>query len=212
MTLPHETYLVTQQELSAGRSTTEIVEAAIAGGVDAIQLREKHASARDRYELGLDLRKRTREAGVTLFINDRVDIAVAVEADGVHLGDEDLPISAARELLGNEAIIGRSVSTVEGARAAESNGADYLGVGAVFATSSKNVADEQNSIGIERVGAIAESVKIPIVGIGGIDRGNAASVTAAGASGVAVISEITAAEDPEAATRDLRAAVKSSWA
>ncbi|MCH7662086.1 MAG: thiamine phosphate synthase [Euryarchaeota archaeon] len=208
MNTSYDLYLVTQQDLSEGRSTPEIVEAAIAGGVDAIQLREKHASARDRYELGLGLRKRTREAGVSLLVNDRVDIAAAIDADGVHLGDEDLPIAAAREILGQGAVIGRSVSTVEGAHTAESNGADYLGAGAVFATASKNVADEQNAIGVESVEKIAESVGIPIVGIGGIDRENAASVTGAGASGVAVISAITTVKDPEAATRELLEAVR----
>lgn len=202
------TYLVTQEDLSEGRSTVEIVEAAIAGGVDAVQLREKHATARRRYELGRELRRRTAAAGVDLIVNDRVDIAAAVDADGVHLGDDDLPVSVARELL-EDAVVGRSVSTVEAARRAESDGADYLGVGAVFATSSKDVSEEESGIGTETVSAIADAVSVPVIGIGGITVDDAADVVAAGATGVAVISAITAADDPERATRTLAAAVAS---
>lgn len=201
------TYLVTQADLSEGRSTMEIVEAAIAGGVDVVQLREKHATARHRYELGRELRRRTAEAGVDLIVNDRVDVAAAVDADGVHLGDDDLPVSVARALL-DDAVVGRSVSTVEAARRAESNGADYLGVGAVFATSSKDVSEEGSGIGTETVRAIADAVSVPVIGIGGITADNAADVVAAGASGVAVISAITAAADPERATRTLADAVE----
>lgn len=200
------TYLVTQEDLSAGRSTTEVVEAAIAGGVDAVQLREKHATARRRYELGRELRRLTAAAGVDLIVNDRIDLAAAVDADGVHLGAEDLPVSVARELLG-DAVIGRSVSSVEAAREAEAAGADYLGVGAVFATTSKDVPDEESGIGLARVEAIADAVDVPLVGIGGITVENAADVVAAGATGVAVISAITGADDPETATRTLADAV-----
>ncbi|MEM4780888.1 MAG: thiamine phosphate synthase [Halalkalicoccus sp.] len=200
-------YLVTQENLSEGRPTDEIVERAIAGGIDAVQLREKRASARERYELGLDLRERTRQSGVDLLVNDRVDIAAAIDADGVHLGAEDLPVPVAREILGPDAVVGRSVSTVETARAAEERGADYLGIGAVFPTTSKDVTEEQNAIGVERVREIAAAVSIPTVGIGGVTADNAAEVVAAGAGGVAVISAITAADDPEAAASELREAV-----
>lgn len=200
------TYLVTQEDLSAGRSTVQIVEAAIAGGIDAVQLREKHATARRRYEFGRELRRLTADADVDLIVNDRIDLAAAVDADGVHLGAEDLPIQVARELLG-DAVVGRSVSSVEAARRAEANGADYLGVGAVFATTSKDVPDEESGIGLGTVEAIAEAVDLPLVGIGGITAGNAAEVVAAGASGVAVISAITGADDPEVATRTLADAV-----
>jgi thiamine-phosphate pyrophosphorylase len=200
------TYLVTQADLSADRSTAEVVEAAVAGGIDAVQLREKHATALSRYELGRELRRLTADAGVDLIVNDRIDLAAAVEADGVHLGEEDLPISVARDLLG-DAVVGRSVSSVEAARRAEANGADYLGVGAVFATTSKDVADEESEVGLATVGAIADAVDVPLVGIGGITAGNAAEVVAAGASGVAVISAITGADDPETATRELADAV-----
>lgn len=205
-----DVYLVTQGDLSAGRDTREIVARAIAGGVDVVQLREKTVSARERYELGLDLRELTREAGVALLVNDRVDIAQAIDADGVHLGDSDLPVGAARDLLGPDALVGRSVSFVADARAAEAAGADYLGVGALFATGSKDdIDDDEYAIGVQRLADICAAVDIPVVGIGGIDADNAAEVAAAGADGVAVITAITRADDPESATQDLAAAVRA---
>jgi len=204
-----DVYLVTQASLSAGRTTDDIVGDAIDGGVGVVQLREKDRTARERYELGRDLRELTREAGVTFVVNDRVDLAQALDADGVHLGDDDLPVSVARDLLGDDALIGRSVSTVEDAEAAEAAGADYLGVGAVFPTGSKDdIDDEEYAVGTDRVAAIAEAVDIPFVGIGGITAENAAEVVQAGADGVAVITAITRADDPEAATAALADAVE----
>jgi len=202
------TYLVTQESLSDGRSTVEIARAAIDDGVDAIQLRDKERSARRRYETGRQLRELTAEAGVDLIVNDRVDLARAIDADGVHLGQDDLPVPAARELLGQDAVIGKSTSFVDEAREAEREGADYLGVGAVYGTSSKDVPDDEADFGPERVAEIVDAVDVPVVGIGGIDASNAAPVAAAGAVGVAVISAITRAEDPAAATRELREAVE----
>ncbi|WP_299268820.1 thiamine phosphate synthase [Halorientalis sp.] len=203
-----DTYLVTAEAISAGRSTVEIVEAAIDGGIDVVQLREKQMSARKRYGLGQELRELTREAGVPLLVNDRIDLAAAVDADGVHLGDADLPISVARDQLGEDAVVGRSVSTPAAAREAERTGADYLGVGAVYPTDSKDTDPEGTEIGLDRIRAVAEAVEIPFVGIGGVKPDNAAAVIEAGADGVAVISAITAADDPAAATRDLGAAVE----
>lgn len=201
-------YLVTDAGLSADRSTVEIVESAIRGGVDVIQLREKGACARDRYELGTEIRELTHEANVPLIVNDRVDLAAAIDADGVHLGDDDLPVSAARAQLGETAIIGRSVSTPEAARRAEREGADYLGVGAVYGTTSKETDPEQSNIGLERIRAVREATDLPFVGIGGVTSENARAVIQAGANGVAVISAITGADDPEAATRRLSVAVR----
>jgi thiamine-phosphate pyrophosphorylase len=199
-----DVYLVTQGSLSAGRSTREVVEAAIAGDVDVVQLREKDRSARERYHLGRKLRTLTREAGVTFVVNDRVDLARAVDADGVHLGDDDLPVSVARDSLGPDALVGRSVSFVDDAVAAERAGADYLGVGAVYATGSKDdIDDDEYAVGPKRVSDIAAAVDIPVVGIGGIDADSAGAVVEAGADGVAVITAITRADDPEAATRQL---------
>ena len=201
------TYLVTQSNRSAGRDTEAVVEAALAGGVDAVQLREKGASDARRYEVGKRLRELTADAGVPLIVNDRVDIAAAIDADGVHLGQSDLPVAVARDRLGDDAIVGRSTSTVEQAEAAAAAGADYLGVGAVYGTRTKDVPDAKDRIGTERVGEIARAVDLPVIGIGGIDADNAGAVAAAGAAGVAVVSAITAAEDPEAATAALREAV-----
>jgi thiamine-phosphate pyrophosphorylase len=204
-----QTYLVTQTDLSAGRSTRAVVDAALAGGVDVVQVREKHAAAREQLAIARDLREPTADAGVPLVVNDRVDVALAADADGVHLGDDDLPVADAREMLGEDALIGRSVSTVEAAREAERAGADYLGVGAVYATGSKDVDEDEQAIGLDVVRDIDDAVDIPFVGIGGITPENAADVAAAGADGVAVITAITQADDPEGATRDLAAAVAS---
>ena len=203
------TYLVTQASRSAGRDTVSIVETALDGGVDAVQLREKGTDARHRYRLGLRLRELTDEAGVPLIVNDRIDLARAVAADGVHLGQADLPVEIARDQLGPDAVVGCSVATVEEATTAEAAGADYLGVGAVYATDSKDVDAENEGIGPERVREIADAVEIPVVGIGGIDATNAGAVAEAGATGVAVISAITAADDPSDATRELREVVEN---
>ena len=202
-------YLVTQASRSAGRPTPAVVTAAIAGGVDIVQLREKDVSARERLAIGREVQKHTREAGVPLIVNDRVDIARALAADGVHLGDDDLPIEVARDLLGEDAIIGRSVSVVADAVEAERAGADYLGVGAVYATGSKaDIDDDEYAIGPDRLGAIAEAVSVPVVGIGGITADNAGPVVKAGADGVAVITAITGADDPATATRRLTETVE----
>ena len=196
-----DTYFVTQENRSEGRTTLEAVEAAVAGGVGAVQLREKDRSARERYHLGRKLREVTRDADVTFVVNDRVDLARAVDADGVHLGDDDLPVAVAREQLGTDAVIGRSVSFVDDARRAQKAGADYLGVGAVYATGSKDdIDDDEHEIGPDRVGDVVDAVDVPVVGIGGVTADNAAPVVEAGADGVAVITEIAAADDPEAAT------------
>ncbi|PSQ44029.1 thiamine phosphate synthase, partial [Halobacteriales archaeon SW_7_68_16] len=157
-----------------------------------------------RYHLGRELRALTREAGVAFVVNDRVDLALAVDADGVHLGDDDLPVSAARELLGADATIGRSVSFVDDAREAQRAGADYLGVGAVYSTASKDDIDgDEYEVGPGRVREIVDAVDVPVVGIGGITPENAGPVVEAGADGVAVITAITGADDPKAATREL---------
>ncbi|MFC5134949.1 MULTISPECIES: thiamine phosphate synthase [Haloferacaceae] len=203
------TYLVTGAEYSAGRETPRIVADALTAGVDVVQLREKATDARRRYHLGLRLRELTAEAGVPLIVNDRVDLAAAVDADGVHLGQSDLPIGVARDRLGSDAIVGASASSVAEATEAVDAGADYLGVGAVYGTDSKDVSGDRDGIGPERVGTVADAVDVPAVGIGGIDAGNAAAVVEAGASGVAVVSAITAAEDPRAAAETLREAVTS---
>jgi thiamine-phosphate pyrophosphorylase len=203
-----DVYLVTADSLSGARSTPDVVASAIEGGADVVQLRDKSRSARERYHTGRKVRALTRDAGVPLIVNDRVDLARTVDADGVHLGDDDLPVEAARELLGEDAIVGRSVSFVEDARRAERAGADYLGAGAVYETGSKDdIDDDEHGIGPDRVGAIADAVDLPVVGIGGITPDNAEPVVEAGADGVAAITAITQADDPAAATESLADAV-----
>jgi len=200
-------YLVTAAERSAGRPTAEVVAAALDGGVDVVQLRDKGVTDRERYETGLRVRELTAAAAVPLLVNDRIDLAAAIDADGVHLGQSDLPVAVARELLGESAVVGVSASTVEQAREAEAAGADYLGVGAVYGTDSKDVSGDRDGIGTERIAAVADAVGVPVIGIGGVDASNAAPVVEAGATGVAALSAITAAADPAAATEALRAAV-----
>lgn len=195
-------YLVTDEHLAAGRSTVEIVRAALRGGVDMVQLRGKDLPIREQLALGEQLRQLTREAGVPLIINDRVDLALALDADGVHVGQDDLPAAVARQLLGPEKIVGVSAATAEEAQAAQDAGADYLGVGAIYGTATK--LDAGAATGPDLIRQIKAAVDLPIVGIGGIKAANAAPVIAAGASGVAVVSAIVAAADPADAAATLR--------
>ena len=193
--------VVTDPGVPAGLTLVEAVRAALRGGAPAIQLRAKDAPARATAQLARELLAETRAAGALLFINDRVDIALAVGADGAHLGDEDLPLAAARRIVPPGFLLGMSADGVELAREAERDGADYLGVGPVYGTASK--ADAGAPIGTARIAEVAAAVRIPIVGIGGIHASNAAPVVHAGAAGVAVISAVMHATDPEAATRAL---------
>lgn len=191
-------YVITDEVLGGGRSHEEQARAALDGGAGLIQLRDKTASSRRLYDAAVAIREMTRPAGALLIVNDRLDIALAADADGLHVGPDDLPVSVARRLLRPGMILGASSGTVEEAVAAEQEGADYLGVGAVYeARGSK--ADAGAPVGPERVGAIRQVVQIPIVGIGGIKVENAAPVIAAGADGVAVITGVVAAPDIQAA-------------
>lgn len=187
-------------------SLAELARQALAGGANAIQLRDKLADGRTLYQEALALRELCRQAKVPLIINDRLDVALAVEADGVHLGQDDLPSEVARRLLGPEKLLGVSAETVVQAQVATAAGASYLGVGDLFGTRSK--PDAGPPVGLARLTEIARSVAIPVVGIGGITRENAASVIAAGASGVAVISAVLGASDPTAAARELAMIVR----
>ncbi len=193
--------VVTDPGIPAGLTLVEAVRAALRGGAPAIQLRAKDTVAREAAQLARKLLVETRAAGALLFINDRVDIALAVGADGAHLGDEDLPLGAARRIVPPGFLLGMSADSVQLAREAERDGADYLGVGPVYGTASK--ADAGAPIGTARIAEVAAAVRIPIVGIGGIHATNAAPVVHAGAAGVAVISAVMHASDPEAATRAL---------
>jgi thiamine-phosphate pyrophosphorylase len=198
-------YLVTDKGLSRGRPMEEIVRQSVAAGVTAVQLREKDAATREFLEQAFALRRATSQLFVPLIINDRVDVALACRADGVHLGQSDMPCALARGLVGQEMIIGVSASTLEEALEAEADGADYLGVGPLFPTATK--ADALPATGLELLRTIRRAVRIPLVGIGGINQQNGGEVIRAGAHGVAVVSAIVAAADPAAAARALRAKV-----
>jgi thiamine-phosphate diphosphorylase len=194
-------YLVTDRGLSHGRSTLEVVQAAVAGGVTCVQLREKTCSTREFVEQALAINGFLRSRRIPLIINDRVDVALAVAADGVHLGQSDLPLATARSILGRSKIIGISAESLDDALEAETGGADYLGVSPIFATPTKT--DIAPPLGLEGLRAIRRAVKIPLVGIGGLNQSNAADVIRSGAEGVAVVSAIVSAENPELAARGL---------
>lgn len=196
--------VVTDPDCGPGRAVVDVVRAALRGGAPAIQLRMKDASAREMTVLARALLTETRRAGALLFVNDRVDVALAAGADGAHVGQDDLPVAAARKIAPPGFLIGVSAETAELARRAQAEGADYAGVGPVYATGSK--ADAGDAVGVERIAEVAAAVRIPVVGIGGITIGNAPPVLRAGAAGVAVISAIMRAGDPEAATRALLSA------
>ena len=177
-------YVVTDSDISNGRSDHEIAEMAYRGGADVVQLRMKHADGREMLKEANLIREIADEYCRYFIVNDRVDIAMASCADGVHLGQSDIPCDVARELMGDDAIIGVSVNTVEQAREAVENGADYVGVGSIFRTSTK--PDANQACGFDPIFAIKQELDIPIVAIGGINRGNIQDVIRAGADSAAV--------------------------
>ncbi len=203
-------YVITDAKLSRGRSHLEVIRAAIAGGATVVQYREKEGTTRQMMEEARALRELARQAGVPFIVNDRVDIALAVDADGVHVGQDDMPAPLARKLMGPEKIVGVSVDNLEQALQAERDGADYVGAGPIFATPTK--PDAAPPIGLEGLAEICRQVSIPVVAIGGINETNAAAVIAAGAAGVAVVSAVVAAPDVEAAARRLREIVDTARA
>lgn len=200
-----DVYVITDAGLSHGRSHVQVVTEAVRGGATVIQLREKYASTRQMVEIGRTLRDITRDAGVLFIVNDRVDVAMAVDADGVHLGQDDMSADVARRLIGPNKVVGVSAATVEEALQAVRDGADYLGVGAIYATSSK--ADAGAAVGPARLSQIKAAVDLPLVAIGGISMHNAAETILYGADGVAVISAVVSASDIAQATRSLLAVV-----
>ncbi len=207
--MKYDLYVVTDEHLSHGHSHAEIAKLAVSGGADVIQLRDKEMSSADLFSTAKQIRKITK--GKALFIvNDRVDIALASEADGVHLGQDDLPVDVVRLLVPDDFIIGISVGSVSEALKGVKNGADYVAVSPVFSTDSKPDAGQGH--GLESIAAIRKAVpkKIPVIGIGGIDTGNAAGVIYAGLDGVAVISAVVSAPDIEKATRNLREKIRSA--
>lgn len=196
--------VITDARLAAPRTVRDVVETALAAGAPAIQLRMKDASARALVELGLELRILTRRVGALLFVNDRFDVALAIEADGVHLGPDDLPVAAVRAAAPPGFLIGCSTDEPDVAVRVARDGADYIGCGAVFGTSSKDVGGQH--IGVDRLDEVARAAPVPVIGIGGIDTTNVGRVAATAAGGVAVIGAVMGAADPGAAVRALLAA------
>lgn len=199
-------YLVTDSGLSFGRPFEDVIQAAVQGGVTLVQLREKDCSTREFVALACRVREILAPFGIPLVINDRVDVALAAGADGVHLGQSDIPYGDARRLLGDDAIVGLSVGTLEEAKAAELLDVDYLGVSPVFPTPTKT--DTGAAWGIEGLKTLRMRSRHLLVAIGGINHTNAAAVMAAGADGIAVVSAICSAVDPGEAARRLRTIVE----
>ena len=199
-------HVLTDQQWSRGRDIVTVATAALNGGATIIQLRDKTASTRVLIEEGQTLRALTRERGVLLIINDRVDVALAVEADGAHVGQEDMPATVARQLLGPERILGVSAANIEEAGAAVAAGADYLGIGPIFPSLGK--ADAGPTTGLHLLTELAARYPTPLVAIGGITAENATEVMRAGAAGVAVITAVVYAENIAGAAHQLRQAVK----
>ncbi len=202
-------YPVTCERLSAGRSNFDLLEAAIRGGAKIIQLREKELATRDLYRMALAFRKITTEAGMLLIIDDRVDIALAACADGVHLGQEDLPLLAARRIA-PELLIGVSTQSREEALQAQSEGADYVNIGPIFPTRTKEGVTR--FLGPEAIPGMAAGLEIPFTVMGGINGANIEQVVAQGARRVAVVTALTMADDMAGAVASLRKTIRSSRA
>ena len=199
----HLLHLVTDRSLSRGRSLVEVVREAVSGGVTCVQLREKECTTREFLHEAFLLAELLKPLGIPLIINDRVDIALAVGADGVHLGQRDMPIGYARQIGPPHWIIGISAESLGDALRAEGEGADYIGISPVFSTPTKS--DTAAPLGLEGVRQIRSAVRIPLVAIGGIHHGNAMEVIRAGAAGLAVVSAIAGADS----IRDAAAAIRN---
>ncbi|RXI39537.1 thiamine phosphate synthase [Clostridium tetani] len=193
-------YLVTDRDILKGRDLKKAVEEAILGGTTLVQLREKNVSSKEFYEIAKDIKIITDKYNIPLIINDRVDIALAVNAEGVHIGQKDLPANIVRKIIGEDKILGVSANTIEDALKAQRDGADYLGVGAMFPTNSKKDAE---STSIETLKEIKNSVNIPIVAIGGINENNVQKLKETNIDGIAVISAILGKEDIKKACEEL---------
>jgi thiamine-phosphate pyrophosphorylase len=200
-------YPVTCELLSAGRSDLEVLEAVIRGGARIVQLREKEYATRDLYQLAMDFRKITARSGVLLIINDRVDIALAVDADGVHLGQDDLPLTVARSLA-PEMLIGASTHSLEEALQAQQDGADYINIGPIFPTRTKEGIE--HFLGPEAIATIGSKVRVPFSVMGGITESNIDHVLARGARRVAMVSAITQADDIAATVKSLRTRIRNA--
>lgn len=201
MNFDYTLYLVTDRQLMNCDSLTEAVEQAILGGCTMIQLREKELSSLEFYNQAVAVKQVTDKYHIPLIINDRIDIAMAVQATGVHIGQHDLPAAAVRKVIGENMLLGVSASSIAEAIQAQQDGADYLGVGAMFPTGTKTDAD---SVSMEELQKIRAAVSLPIVVIGGINKGNAGRFKPMGIDGLAVVSAIIAQSDIKAADAELK--------
>ena len=201
MNFDYTLYLVTDRQLMSCDSLTEAVEQAILGGCTMIQLREKELSSLEFYNQAVAVKQVTDKYHIPLIINDRIDIAMAVQATGVHIGQHDLPAAAVRKVIGENMLLGVSASSIAEAIQAQLDGADYLGVGAMFLTGTKTDAD---SVSMEELQKIRAAVSLPIVVIGGINKGNAGRFKPMGIDGLAVVSAIIAQSDIKAAAAELK--------
>ena len=196
----YKLYLVTDRGLLGGKDLCSSIEEAILGGTTVIQLREKAISTMDFYEEALKIKAVTKKYNVPLIINDRLDIALAIDADGLHIGQDDMPLTVARKLFGEHKIIGVSASNLQQALLAEKDGADYLGVGAVFPTTTKDDADY---VPLSELKSIKAAVKIPVVAIGGINESNARQAMETGIDGISVVSAILGKKNVREASENL---------
>ena len=201
-------YLVTDRALCGGRPLEEVVAQAVAGGVACVQLREKDLSTRAFVELAVALKRLLGPAGVPLIINDRLDVALAARADGLHVGQEDMPCALVRRFMGPRAVIGLSVETWEDVERAQDQDVDYLGISPVFPTPTKT--DTKAAWGLEGIRRIRAFSRHPLVAIGGLNAANAAQAVLAGADGIAVVSAICASPDPGSAARELDARIQAA--
>ncbi len=206
--LEADIYGITAEKYSLGRSNIEVVGHMIEAGIRVIQYREKEKSDRQMYEECLKIRELTRAAGVTFIVNDLVDIALLVAADGVHLGQDDLPPEAARKMVGEEMIIGLSTHSPTQAEAAIKLGVDYIGVGPIFATDTKK--DAIAPVGLQYIDYVVESIRLPFVALGGIKEDNIAEVCRRGAKCIALVTEIVGAPDIGSKVQALRKAMKKT--
>ncbi len=206
--IDYSLYLVTDRSLSRGKATLEIVKAGVTGGVTCVQLREKNCSTLEFIEEALSVKEYLKKHNIPLIINDRVDVAQAIQADGVHLGQTDMPLTMAKDILKGSMIIGISVESLEDAIRAEKDGADYIGISPIFATPTKT--NTAPPLGLEGLKVICKAVSLPKVAIGGLNRKNAGEVILNGAGGIAVVSAIVSADDPRKAAEELSYIIKQA--
>ena len=206
--IDYSLYLVTDRDLSRGRATLKVVKAGVTGGVTCVQLREKNCSTRTFIKEALSVKQYLKKHNIPLIINDRVDVAQAIGADGVHLGQTDMPLTMAKAILKGSMIIGISVESLEDAIRAEKDGADYIGISPIFATPTKT--DTAPPLGLEGLKEISKAVKLPKVAIGGLNSENAGEVILNGADGIAVVSAIVSADDPRKAAEELSYIIKQA--